>query len=488
MPNSVKDIRDFFQQNTRSELPNVEGAVALSPVTVTNSQVIDYRTVQTTQAQTRHAPGVSTPLNPVNRDCLETQHKQASTLQSTGQLQLEGVPLNQLDSWPISTSHQTEKMYGISQIVNRRRIQNNFKDKQDALVKYKKDLEAKHQHYLEKRQSQIQEETKRENESRQNNSALQQTNDSTDESHLQVMDLCIVMEMFKDLKKQISEQTVIQGETRISDIENRQHMHETKMIQLEREMSELRTRNQMLTGVVTHMSDKLADSERKLEQLELNSMKKQIVLTGLELKERKGCKQALSTLLGDYLKVQICIDDLFFLNQECTSPLVFAVENMAQKRQIFANLKNIKGLKNQEGKPYVFSDYLPPAMNNRKRQERDLYNHYTKNIAPNTGREVEWKYGKLKINSENFKKLIQVPSPKKILSLAEKDIDKLLLTPTTMGTKVEHDGNIFIGFATAPGSIQEVENAYCKLKLTYPSAKAYSLCFYHGWSKSAQVS
>ena len=120
------------------------------------------------------------------------------------------------------------------------------------------------------------------------------------------------------------------------------------------------------------------DNERRIELLELNSLKRSVVFTGFKTSmNKRQCVESLQVFMEEEMEVNVNIEDIFYLSKESTSPMVITFASVNDKRKIFANVKKIKELENSEGKPFIFSDYLPPAMNDMRRREREILENIT---------------------------------------------------------------------------------------------------------------
>ena len=184
-------------------------------------------------------------------------------------------------------------------------------------------------------------------------------------------------------------------------------------------------RNQVLTGIVTRMADVMKEQDRRIEMLEYNNMKRSVVLTGFKTDfDKSKCIKQLYNFFNEEMGIDIQIDDIFYLNKMSTSPMVITLGTLQDKREIFRNTHNLKGLENQEGKPFIISDYLPPTMHDQKNRERDIFRECNSNENDDT--KIEWKGGKLQIDDQPYKKGVHVPEPKEILQCSNAEIDQAL--------------------------------------------------------------
>ena len=287
------------------------------------------------------------------------------------------------------------------------------------------------------------------------------------DSASQVMDVKLVVQMFKEIKAEINSGKIPDGEHRVTELEKRQDQQAVKLCDLEISLKEERAKNEMMAGMLISMSEKAKEAERRLEMLELNSMKRSIVVTGINCEPKRDvCLNEIYSFLAEEVAVEVQIDDLFLPNWQSSSPMVITMATLDDKRQIFRNMKNIKGLVNEESKPYIFADYLPQQMNDQKRREREIYKVYDSR-GPDSDVKVEWKSGRLQINQQAYKQTVSVPTPQMILNLATADIDELFRVTTLKGDKIQKGDSTFIAYICNTPSTQVIQQAYVKLKLIH---------------------
>ena len=77
------------------------------------------------------------------------------------------------------------------------------------------------------------------------------------------------------------------------------------------------------------------------------------------LYEKKRLSQRNPCFLLQELDIKPEIADIFFLNKESTSPVVIKFSTLEDKQAVFDNIGKLKGLINEEGKPFFISHYLP---------------------------------------------------------------------------------------------------------------------------------
>ena len=72
---------------------------------------------------------------------------------------------------------------------------------------------------------------------------------------------------------------------------------------------------------------------------------------------------------------------------------------------------------------------------------------------------------------------VKPPLPEQIIDLSMEEIDKLLQTQLTSGDKFARDGNVFWGYTLPVNNIQQINQAYLKLRILHPRAR-HIICAY----------
>ena len=486
--NTAEDIRVFFQNCLVYGEKNSSVNVNKKILSGTDDSQFDqpciaHSTVPVSQCDTgrkiTHLESASASVEPTEiNDQSNNSFKTTKEVQISEQpIHLEGAkapshyiptPLRELeikDTDNYNIMPTMDKYNGLSSVIYREKIKQDLINIRRKNEQYKKEnakhMEAERQHQCELQQVLSQQ---------QKTNQEQNTTEIQKGTETKVMDVQLVMEMFREIKAEISSNKVIDGNTRLAKVEKRQDTQAQEVLNLKSELEDYKLKTQVLTGVVMRMSDVVQESERRMELLELNNMKKSIVFTGMNTDRRKRtCIDEVYHFLAQEMALEnVTIDDVFYLNKETTSPMVLTMATMDDKKQIFRNSAMIKDLVNERGASYYFSDYLPQTTNEEKRRERDLFKIYS---ADDSEVKVEWKGGKLIIDDSPYTKGITPPGPKEILQATPQEMDEAFNMKLTRGRTYEEDHSIFYAYTATANTTQDVKLAYLKLKLTHPDAR-----------------
>ena len=83
------------------------------------------------------------------------------------------------------------------------------------------------------------------------------------------------------------------------------------------------------------------------------------------------------------------------------------------------------------------------------------------------------------VDREKFEEAITPPRPQILLDLTPKELNEIMRIAICKGHETEEEGNKFTAFSLSVGSLEEIKNAYIKMRLCQPKARhiicAYSL-------------
>ena len=90
------------------------------------------------------------------------------------------------------------------------------------------------------------------------------------------------------------------------------------------------------------------------------------------------------------------------------------------KGVVFAYVWNLKGLKNNFGKPYFVDAQLPEALRERRRRAKQIMAENHKQ-PPASQSAITYKKGQLTVDSEPYQQVVQTPTNNDILKMSEKE-------------------------------------------------------------------
>ena len=206
----------------------------------------------------------------------------------------------------------------------------------------------------------------------QDNNQVQNQIDETSDSP--VMDVKLVMQMFRELKEEMNKLSIHEGESRVKEVEAQQDANNNALYPMQVQLSEYKLKTEILTGIIMNMNDTITDMDKRIDKIELNNMKKSMVVSGFNTqRSKKKCIEELLHFFAEEMGITPSIEDVFFLTQEKTNPMVVTFTKFSDKLLVYKNTEKIKDLVNEEDKPFFYTDYLPAEMSERKRRENEIF-------------------------------------------------------------------------------------------------------------------
>ena len=91
--------------------------------------------------------------------------------------------------------------------------------------------------------------------------------------------------------------------------------------------------------------------------------------------------------------------------------------------------------------------------------------------------DISFEKSKLKIKGEYYTPPIQPPKPEAILDLSVPRLEEVMKTPMVNGTTYQKHNNRFIGYTVKVSDLQQVKDAYLKMRIAHPRAR-HIVCAY----------
>ena len=303
-----------------------------------------------------------------------------------------------------------------------------------------------------------------------------------------------VMEMFRQLKrdreedkKELRATLKEMKDTCIKKAEQKAKSTISKEVQkikvVEAEMAYWKLRSETLMEVCQRLNNEVGDLTTRIENLEFNSTKKKLLMTGYlidsNLRKWQNIRE-LGSFLSEALQIDVVIDEYFSLGNLDQRQTVLIFQTIEERRQVFRFKNNLKGILHQGQEVYI-SDYLPPAALDRKKRERDIQTMYEE--SPEA---LQYSKGSLCVNGRPYQKVIVPPSPKDLISMDAEELEKVLKINTKRSPKITADNSSFIAYAVPVNTYDEIESAYKKVKMIQPDAK-HVVCAYQISDSSCEL-
>ena len=264
--------------------------------------------------------------------------------------------------------------------------------------------------------------------------------------------------------------------TQMMDLNREQDRQEIN--KLKDDLKYFKYRNRTLTNVVDNMAVQINDLKGRLENVELNGCRNAVTLTGLYLQGNKSESIAkIENFIDQHIGVSVIVEDYFRVGAYEPKMTVIYFQTAQQKRDVLHFKAYLKNIENEDGKSMFINDYVPAAIQERRKRDRDIFSI---NESLQKPLDVKYSKGKLTIQGEQYIQKVKPPSPKELVDLAPDEIDDILARKWDQGGKILQDNSIFEGYSACVNSLKDVRKLYVKAKLVQPAAR-HIVCAY--WIK-----
>ena len=313
-----------------------------------------------------------------------------------------------------------------------------------------------------------------------------------DPDNPQLMDIQVVIKMFGELKKEISD---IKTKKEKSTSSTPNEVDNTNNIQ--EELNQYKAKTETLISVVERMGCVHQELQKRVEIMELRSMRKSVVISGLHTDNRiMKCILQVENFILKELGLEVTIIDCFKLGIGETKPVVFTLETLQEKTKIYQMMdkyRKAKALAKQEVTISI-SDFMPAELKEQKRRERDIYK--TNERDQSTKISMNLTRTGLEIQGEKYEKRVVAPDSTKVLSYTEEQLSRICKLKLQHGVEITENGSSFVGFVLPANNHESINDVYMKLRLVYPQAKhiicAYSIpglprCYHEDYCDDKEV-
>ena len=234
---------------------------------------------------------------------------------------------------------------------------------------------------------------------------------------------------------------------------------------------------EIMADIIIRQDQKITELADKVTDLQRRSMRKNIVITGLPVKEKENCKEIAKNFFKDKMKVEEPeIEVAHRLGKGKSKPMVVRMRSIGQKSKVFGNVGNLKGIKNEQKKHYRLDDQLPEKLAEKKRH---LLYHLKDAKTRTQGRKVTavYKRGELTIDQQPYQQQIFPPKPTDMLFAPLPIIKRSKELCIHEGETLIENASKFIGYTVEVETIQDVNAAYYKIRRLHGRAH-HVMCSY----------
>ena len=256
-----------------------------------------------------------------------------------------------------------------------------------------------------------------------------------------------------------------------ADLQKSFDHYDKKIEELSKQLFESNQKAKLMADLMAYNQQISDDMAKRLDALEMSNIRRTAILTGLSFSGKKEILiQQLLDLFNDVLHINTSIEDAYLLGNYSLAPVVITFTTSEHKKSIFQNKSSLNTIKGESDRKVYLNDYLPTAVNEKRRRERDIIKQ-VKDDNPGVKITVERSKGMLKVQGQPYRKIISPPKPSDLLDLKIDEVDRILKIPTTKGETVSKQGNSFIAYGVDVITPQAVRDVYTKVRLLHPKAR-----------------
>ena len=316
----------------------------------------------------------------------------------------------------------------------------------------------------------------------------------------QVMNIQSVMEMMKTLKQEFASEMKSMKDNQIDEMktelkqifqqqkdelaENMKHTvkqvidQDEEIVQVKSDVAFWKMKADTLADVCNRMYAEISDLTTRVENLELNNAKKIILITGLKIPNDKDAAIAeLAIFFLQAMNLEVNIEDMFFLGVSSPRPVVVILQTVDEKKRVMQAKSALKHVKAPiTGGSIYINDYLPPTTGEKRRREKDIIKMTTPD-DPEEEHEVTYSKEGLIVQGQQYRKLIQVPTPKDLINIQPEEMEKLMSLKMKRSADVERSNSVFTAYTAPVENIQQIQEYYRKIRLIQPGAR-HVVCAY----------
>ena len=209
----------------------------------------------------------------------------------------------------------------------------------------------------------------------------------------------------------------------IKALQSQEEIQSSKTCHLEEKMGLLESQVQRLTNFAIHQDALITELKHKNEQLEVRAMKNNLVIHGIVESKKENCVEKVKSFLTDILKneTNVNLQTAYRIGRGNQQPMLIKLALPAEKGKVFKCIKNLKGVTNEEDKPYTIRDQLPPKQAADEERHKDLLKENKKNMNTPKHMTMELKGNTLHINNSVYHKLVHPPLAKDVLKASVVD-------------------------------------------------------------------
>ena len=250
-----------------------------------------------------------------------------------------------------------------------------------------------------------------------------------------------------------------------------------RCVELEAKMMLEESKQKLMVQTIVGLSNKVQELQAKCEQYDINSAKRMVVVSGLEVSQKKKiCRMQLERFFENELGVQVEIDEFYWIGSASPQDIVVSFTSSYHRHQIYQNIGQIQSYRNSKGKKYVIRDFNTPRQVEFNKKCQDKANQMVE-VDPVNRKEISVQGNKLYVGDEAYVQKVNTPDAARILQLPLPRLNMVMAAHVNRGPTYEAKGNKFTGYVISANNTDQVQEAYMKIKVNHADAR-HVVCGY----------
>ena len=244
-----------------------------------------------------------------------------------------------------------------------------------------------------------------------------------------------------------------------------------KVNQMAGELRICEAKERILIDTISGMADKITELQTKIEVQEVNKAKRMFIISGLTTSTKNHIrKQQVKNFLYECVTDQIEVEDTFVIGGYKGTEIVVTVATVSQKDAVFQQKSKLKGMENEQGKPFYIRQYNTQQQQEKKRRGQMIADQVTQ-LDSAQQVEVSTFRNKTYVGEEEYVKKITPPDPTKVLRMPLTKLNNIMGLDTPCGPTVRAGDNYFTAYVLGVVNIEQVQDFYMKIKLNHAEAR-----------------
>ena len=292
------------------------------------------------------------------------------------------------------------------------------------------------------------------------------------------IDIRTVMKMIGEMKSEIATNMTAQIQQLRVELAKSQHQEthqcaatqEVPMLRAKIEVCEAKER--MMVDTMHLMSQRISELQIRMDNSDLNSAKRMLILSGFELSEkRQDRNKQIERFLYSKMGVDILLEDSYQIGSATPRETVITLLSINDKYLIFQNVSKIKNLKNSHGKKYYFREYMPARQNDFRKKSQHIADQVAK-LDEHEQEEVSIYKGDIYVGDRKYQKIVTEPDATQVLNMPLHELNQIMAMEINRGANpVYKDGNKFTGYSLCTNDPKTIAKAYMKIRLNHAEAR-----------------